>query len=339
VGGRRRADRVREFLRLVGEDAEVGHFGAEAREHRRQKPTVGVVESGLGARRARLDNLIAGREQGNAHPPSHTERRNANRRGERQMLRARRRPAGSAIAPVRTSSPARRRLAPRLKPGGTITSSVLATDILLHEDGVGAGRHRRAGENADRRLRPERMRGGMSGEHVVDNTQVCLGFGDKIRMAHGVTIDRRVVEWRQIEAPRSRFARGTRPAASARATVSVSVTGSTRAISRSASLQRHQRTGKTQSSRRRVAPLRDLLLHHHPVERHRVGQQDVSDRLGVVERNHRHRRLRHLAVGCDRDDVRIVRSQAAAYRRRPGKFRAWDAPRACSPRRRRDRPG
>jgi hypothetical protein len=105
-----------------------------------------------------------------------------------------RRPAGSMIAPAPTSSPAERLLAPRSSPGGTTTASA----VLLHENGVGARRHRCAGEDADCLADPECMGGLMTGHGAVDDDQPGVAVGGEIGMAHRKSIHGGIVERRQV---------------------------------------------------------------------------------------------------------------------------------------------
>ena len=77
------------------QDAEVGHRGAEPLEQAVEQRAVGVVERRGGPRPARLDDLVAGREQRDAHAPPHLECRSgrARRRAPRPARRAAGRPA------------------------------------------------------------------------------------------------------------------------------------------------------------------------------------------------------------------------------------------------------
>ena len=67
-----------------------------------------------------------------------------------------------------------------------------ASDLDRH-DGIGTGRQRRAGRNRHRRVRLEPC-GVVAREGVPGHRQLLARLG----RAHGVTIHRRVVEWRQI---------------------------------------------------------------------------------------------------------------------------------------------
>ena len=111
---------------------------------------------------------------------------------------ASRRPAGSATAPAAMSSPASRRLAPAFRPGRQHHGGALHPAVLLHEHGIGPGRHRRAGEYADRRAGAERRRLPAGGDAVGDR-KPRLAVRVEVGVAHRVAVDRRIVERRQAQ--------------------------------------------------------------------------------------------------------------------------------------------
>ena len=69
--------------------------------------------------------------------------------------------------------------------------------VLLHEHRIGAVRHRRAGENADRLARFERDVRALAGGQAAGDLELGIGVGGQIGMAHGVAVDRRIIERRQ----------------------------------------------------------------------------------------------------------------------------------------------
>ena len=75
----------------------------------------------------------------------------------------------------------------------------VAAHVFLHEDGIGARRHRRAGEDADCRTRRQRERGGPARGHALDHREPGLGFAIEIGVAHGVAVHCGIVERRQID--------------------------------------------------------------------------------------------------------------------------------------------
>ena len=79
--------------------------------------------------------------------------------------------------------------------------------VLLHEHGIGAGRHRRAGENADRLARLERAVGTRAGGDAAGDRQPGFAVGIQIGVAHGIAIDRGIIERRQIDRRRHVAAR------------------------------------------------------------------------------------------------------------------------------------
>ena len=71
--------------------------------------------------------------------------------------------------------------------------------ILLHEYGIGARRHRRAGKDADRLAGLTRMRRGMTGGDAIDDGEALVALGRKIVAAHRVTVDGGIIERRHID--------------------------------------------------------------------------------------------------------------------------------------------
>src|SRR5262249_2172756 len=117
---RGRGNRTREPLRIVGQDAEIGRRGAEALDEPREQIAIGVEQRGTRSRRSRLDDLVAGREQGDAHAAEYVERGQADGGGGSGGLGGE--PGGSTSVRARAPSPAGRRLGPPLSPAGTITA-------------------------------------------------------------------------------------------------------------------------------------------------------------------------------------------------------------------------
>ncbi len=138
VVGRRRCDRARELVAIVRQDAEIGHRGPETLEQPRQQVAIGVEQGGAGPRRARLDDLVAGREHGDADAAEHVEAGQADRGGQRHVLR-REPPAGRqhdrAGAHVLAGKPA---IGAGLEPRRHDHRLAVEAHVLLHEHGVGA---------------------------------------------------------------------------------------------------------------------------------------------------------------------------------------------------------
>ena len=104
-------------------------------------------------------------------------------------------PGRSATCPLRTSSPALRRLAPRLTPAGITTVSPLQLDVLLHQRGIGARGHRRPGEHPERRAREEAAGEGMAGGRPPGHQgQPRRAVGGEVGMGESEAVDRDVVE-------------------------------------------------------------------------------------------------------------------------------------------------
>ncbi len=197
---RRGGDRAGNLSGLVGQDAEIGHRGAEAREHRREQAAVRIIERGGRTHRARLDDLVAGREQRDAHAPPHVQRREAERSREREMLGLQPPASGQRDRTAAQILASKARVGAALEARRHDHGVAVAPAILLHEHGVGARRHRRAGEDADRLARRETALRGAPRGHAIDDRKPRLARLRKIGVAHRVTVDRRIVERRKVDA-------------------------------------------------------------------------------------------------------------------------------------------
>ena len=197
------------------------------REHRLQHEAVGVVELCRPERLARRDDLVAGREHGDAQRRPDRHVGEAERRDEPDVARRRggaRRQAPSL--PRAMSSPARRRFAPRLSPAGRTTASPAAPtsscmNTVSRPAGIGAPVKMRTAPRAGTRTLE---RG--AGRDPPDDRQHGLAARGEVGEAHRVAVDGGVVEGRQVErrgdvlgqhAPvgLDRAARPRRPAATA----------------------------------------------------------------------------------------------------------------------------
>jgi hypothetical protein len=87
VRGGGSAQRVGKVEWVVGQNTEIGHLRAKPRQQAREEITVGVENSGVIARCAGLDHLIAGRKNRHFQPPPHLDFGHADRGGERDVLR------------------------------------------------------------------------------------------------------------------------------------------------------------------------------------------------------------------------------------------------------------
>ena len=61
--------------------------------------------------------------------------------------------------------------------------------VLLHDDGVGARRHRRAGEDACRGFLRQRFIDGMARRNAHGDEQRCIGVRVQVFVAHRVAVD------------------------------------------------------------------------------------------------------------------------------------------------------
>ena len=161
--GRGFGQRARKLARIVGENAEIGHDRAETFQQRAQQITVGVENRRAAARRARLDHFVAGRKYRHLQPPPHLDVGDAERGQKRNMLRFQHGAGRQHDAALRHVLAGKPPVGAELQAFRHRHAVAVGGDIFLHEHGVGAGRHRRAGENADRLLRSERDIGARAG--------------------------------------------------------------------------------------------------------------------------------------------------------------------------------
>ena len=166
------ADALLERRRFVLDNAEVGDRRAEPLQHADEEIAVGVVGRSVGPRRAGLDDLVAGREQCNAHAAADLQFRKTDTGGERDVLRRKAAACGKndrAFLDVLAGEAAVRS---ELEPGRQDHLIAVGLHVLLHEDGVGARRHRRAGEDADGLVRFDRTRRGLAGGEAAHDREL-----------------------------------------------------------------------------------------------------------------------------------------------------------------------
>ena len=122
-------------------------------EQAEENRAIGVVGLARAKRRARLAQLVAGREQRDLERPEHLEPVAAEGRGDADVLRPEpdaglerhlaRAHVLAGLAPVRAALHARR----------DHHGIAVELDVLLHQGGVGAVWHRRAGQDPQRGAR------------------------------------------------------------------------------------------------------------------------------------------------------------------------------------------
>ena len=74
-------------LRIVGQDAEIGHHDAQPFQQLGKQIAVGVVDRRAAARRTGLHHFVAGGKDRDVEPPAHLDLGDAERGGNRDMLR------------------------------------------------------------------------------------------------------------------------------------------------------------------------------------------------------------------------------------------------------------
>lgn len=121
--GRRLAQPQLEVSRLVTQDAEIGDIHAGPQQHGAQHRPVGIVDRGRAERLTGLGELVAGGEQRDARTTAHGDLGQSQRRQQTEILRAQAPSRRQDLLPARDILPARRRLAPRLMPDGSVIAS------------------------------------------------------------------------------------------------------------------------------------------------------------------------------------------------------------------------
>ena len=159
-----RSQGVGNHAQRIGQDAHVGDGAAEPLREAGDDVAVGIVDAALAERRARLIDLVACGEYRHPQPTEDREPGASDGSSDADVLGPES-PAGgqdgragrdilSGIPPVGAA----------LDPGRYNDGIAVCPAVLLHQHGVGAGGHRRAGEDANRLAAhgraPERVPGG-----------------------------------------------------------------------------------------------------------------------------------------------------------------------------------
>ena len=181
----------------IGHVAQVFNGTAELFQQRAQHGAVGVVDSAGRQRLAGLDQFVAGGQQAYRQPPEHRQhgradgRRHADRLGRK--LRADRQHLG-ALAHVLAGA------ADVLAgPGHMVDHDRIAGLLapLLHYHGIGAGGHRRTGENARRGTRRQGV-ADAAGRNALGHRQPGAG-GNDVGQAHRIAVHGAVVQRRYVD--------------------------------------------------------------------------------------------------------------------------------------------
>ena len=196
VGGRGGGnERALELLRHVLDHAHVDHVAIEPRQHAVQRVAIAVVDLAGAKRRADGLELVAGGEEGDAQPAIHAHLAHAERRDRAELGRAHslscrehRLPRAQVLA---GEAPILARLAHRAR--GDSDLVVGFGRALLHHDGIGAGRHDAAGENAHAFARRDRARPRLARERLADPVEHGVGIRLQVGKAQRVAVHRRIV--------------------------------------------------------------------------------------------------------------------------------------------------
>ena len=181
---------ARQRFRIVGQNAEIGHHGAEPLQQFAQQIAVGVIDGRAAARRAGFHHLIAGRKYRHLQPPPHLDLGDSERGGERDVLRLQH---GAGRQRHLTSGHV---LAGQPPIGAELQALrhdhmiAVHRHVFLHEHGIGARRHGRAGENPDGLAWLERDIRPRAGGQPAGDGKLAVAIGAQIGVAHGIAVDR-----------------------------------------------------------------------------------------------------------------------------------------------------
>ena len=152
------SQRVRQQRAVVPDDAEIADVATQPHQHRHQHEAVGIEQLCGSPAIARRDQFVAGGEYRDADAPDDVQLREPERSRQRDILRP------QTLARSERTMACRNILAGGTHIGAQPQSRrqndpavVLDPDVLLHEYGIGAFRHRRAGEDAYHLPRPHRF--------------------------------------------------------------------------------------------------------------------------------------------------------------------------------------
>ena len=188
-------ERALEIGGHVAHDAEVEHVAVEPRQHAVQRVAVAVVDLAGRQRRADRHQLVAGREERHAQPAIDRDFADPQRRHRSQLGRAHPLPGTehhlTGLEVLAGEAPVLARLRDRACGDGHPAGNLARA--LLHDDGVGAFRHHRAGEDAHRLAGADAARVRLAGERFADPPQRGVGVRGEIGEANRPAVHRRVV--------------------------------------------------------------------------------------------------------------------------------------------------
>ena len=188
---------ARERGAVVPEDAEIADLAAETRQHRHQHEAVGIEQLRRSARFARRCQFVAGGEHRDAKAPDDIELCQAEGCRERNVLRPQ--PlAGLQRRKARWNIFARGpHVGAGLEACGKHDLVAFDADVFLHEHGIGALGHRRAGEDAHRLPRLERLRRGAARLNAADHRKCLFFLLRQVAARNRITVDGGIGEGRQ----------------------------------------------------------------------------------------------------------------------------------------------
>ena len=194
---RRGGEAPRELVAIVAQDAEIDDFRAEAGEQAREQQPVRIMDRAFAETPARLDQLVARREQRDPQPSPDLDGSEADRGGKCHVLglhpAAGRQDEGTATDVFAHAT----QIGASAQASRQDDMCLRRPRVFLHEHGVGVGGQRRTREDADGdAFRDDPGRRAASRDAAAQG-QLGRTLRSKIHMAHGIAIDRRIGERRQ----------------------------------------------------------------------------------------------------------------------------------------------
>ncbi len=180
----------RQRFAVVGDDAERQRLAAAGGDEGGERQAVGADDLARRDRLARHHHLVAGGEDGDARPARHAQPRPVHRCRQADVAGGEAAALGEAELAGGEVEPGRAHIGAGRGALAHGDRGAGGVDILLDDDGVGAGRQRGAGEDANRLARADPAVEAASGGNLADDREPRQNRYN-IGAAHGVAIHRR----------------------------------------------------------------------------------------------------------------------------------------------------
>ena len=183
---RRIPDRRRDRLAPVRQDAQIRHLRPGPPAQQREQHPVAVPSLRRAWRRARLHELVPGREQRHANRAANVHGLPPERRGQGEVLRPQHPARGQGDRAGGHVLAGRAGVRPDAQSVRQGEQAIGFPHVFLHEHRIRAGRQRRSGEDSHRRPARERRRHGSGSDAAPQRDGPALQTGQTDRIAvHG----------------------------------------------------------------------------------------------------------------------------------------------------------